>query len=176
MSSFAQNAGLSDHLSISGAAATATMEAERTGSPVSIKRRGRRPGIRTVSDAIESHRREWLRDYTKAPGMKVWLCKQLDAPDSLVSHLLAGRRTFTDRITRHIELVLGLKIGTIDFERVTATTSVCLPTGVAISEDKKCTLDPDLEMALVNIFRHVLSQKLVSNEIAIKILVEITAL
>lgn len=76
--------------------------------------RGRRPGIKTVSSETNEHRRQWLLAVMVQPGANAELCRLLEAPDSFVSHLLSGRRTFTDALARRIELVLGLTSGAID--------------------------------------------------------------
>lgn len=77
-------------------------------------RRGRKPGVKTVSLSQEAVRRDWLRVTTQPKGAKSHLCRLLQAPDSFVAHLLSGRRTFTNNITEKLESVLGLEPGHID--------------------------------------------------------------
>lgn len=77
-------------------------------------RRGRKAGVKSVTEHIELARRAWLDKATQAKGSKSQLCRLLQAPDSFVAHLLSGRRTFTDKITEKIEIVMGLEPGTID--------------------------------------------------------------
>ncbi len=82
--------------------------------PAQQVRRGRKAGVKSVDSTMEDTRRAWLTHVTTPKGTKSQLCRLLQAPDSFVAHLLSGRRTFTDKITEKIELVMGLAEGTID--------------------------------------------------------------
>ncbi len=144
------------------------------GSVVSItSRRGRKPGVRTVSATVNELRAQWLRDNTTEPGMKSRLGALLGASDSFVSHLIAGRRTFTDRTAALIEKVLGLEFGTIDAEARAAHEQRSNP-ATGGDNDTACALDPGLEKVLVAIFQKALSDKRLSDEQAIKILICMT--
>lgn len=79
-----------------------------------VAKRGRKLGVKTVSSETNEHRRQWLLAVVAQPGANAELCRRLKASDAFVSHLIAGRRTFTDALARRIELVLGLKSGAID--------------------------------------------------------------
>jgi hypothetical protein len=171
MSSFAQNAGLVERVIFR---TSAPAEAATAIPPLGVKPRGRRPGVRTVPDTVTARRAKWLRNFTKTPGMNMKLCCLLEASDSFVSHLLAGRRTFTNRIAEKIEQVLGLESGTIDSEASASTDGVFQPVVPEIEKGKKCRLDPGLETVLVNVLKHALSEGLVSDKMAIKILMDIT--
>lgn len=81
---------------------------------VVVAKRGRRPGVKTVSAETNERRRQWLLAVMEPPGANEELCRLLAAPDSFISHLLSGRRTFTDALARRIEAVLGLVGGAID--------------------------------------------------------------
>lgn len=79
-----------------------------------VAKRGRKLGVKTVSSETNEHRRQWLLAVMAQPGANAELCRRLKASDAFVSHLIAGRRTFTDALAMRIELVLGLKSGGID--------------------------------------------------------------
>lgn len=102
---------------------------EPTAEQVQAPRRGRKAGIKSVDTSLDTHRREWLVAITQPKGSKSQLCRLLQAPDSFVAHLLSGRRTFTDKITEKIELVMGLEPGTID-KWTPADTAPVLPSAV----------------------------------------------
>jgi plasmid maintenance system antidote protein VapI len=151
-----------------------SVELVKTSVLAAPKVRGRKPGVRTVSDAVCNKRRGWLSYYTREPGKKSKLGKMLQAPDSFISHLLAGRRTFTDNITCRIEEVLGLTPGTIDASDVVAATAVNLPAYVHHSEEGNRVLDANLAKVLVDFLNQAILRNQVTNEMAIKILVDIT--
>lgn len=98
------------------------MASDRTHSQQTLahKRRGRKLGVKTVSDVVEQQRQAWLRRVTQEKGKNIQLCQLLRVPDSFVSHLTAGRRTFTDSIVERIEQVMHLPRGTIDAGLVVA--------------------------------------------------------
>ncbi len=131
-------------------------------------RRGRKPG-KTVTSGIEHHRRNWLANYTKTRGQKSHLCTLLSAPDSLVSHLIAGRRTFTDRITEQIEIVSRLARGTIDAGYGSRSWGP-MPEPEPIPK-----IDKRLQDVLVTIFNKKLSAGHISNEIALNLLFELSS-
>lgn len=135
--------------------------------------RGRKPGVRTVSYAISNHRRAWLSSYTKGPGMKAKLGEMLKASDSLVSHLLSGRRTFTNNIARHIEEVLGLVPGTIDATDLAAKETISQQSPDSKGVVEKSVLDANLAKVLVDFLNEAILKNRVTNEMAIRILVDI---
>lgn len=145
------------------------------GSPQ--KRRGRKRGVKTVSEAVEHHRRLWLSKLTQEKGKNAELCHLLKVPDSFVSHLTAGRRTFTDAITSKLESVLGLQPGTVDkgltvSNESQAATSVA-PVGVTSSS---VTLDPGLASALQNLLSQALVQGKIGNVTAVRLINELVSL
>jgi hypothetical protein len=171
MSILNQTGGLVERVVVDASAPDAVVSSS---SIVSIStRRGRKPGVRTVSATVNELRAQWLRDITTGPGIKTRLSSLLGAPDSFVSHLIAGRRTFTDRTAASIEKVLGLEVGTIDAEARAAYEDVS-NTATGTDNDTACALDPGLEKVLVAIFQKALSDKRMSDEQAIKILICIT--
>jgi hypothetical protein len=131
-------------------------------------RRGRKPG-KTVTSSIEHHRRNWLANFTKTRGQKSHLCTLLSAPDSLISHLIAGRRTFTDRITEQIEIVSRLARGTID------AGYGSISWGPMPEPEPIPKIDKRLQDVLVTIFNNKLSAGHISNEIALNLLFELSS-
>jgi hypothetical protein len=160
-------------LPVHGLAASKSVNLAAVGALPTPIVRGRKPG-QTVTDEICNQRRAWLYRCTRQPGKKVTLSKMLSAPDSFVSHLLAGRRTFTDSITRHFEAVLGLAPGTIDSSDVAATKEVSLQSSDSCREDDKVVLDANLAKVLVDFLNQAILKQQVTNSMAIKILVDIT--
>jgi hypothetical protein len=94
----------------------------------------------------------------------------LGATDSFLSHLLAGRRTFTNAITERIESVLGLEKGTIDGG--TAVTLKSASVGFVAASTKK-KLNPVLERTLTELMATALRQNRLSNSVAIHLISEI---
>jgi hypothetical protein len=174
MSTLAHIGGHLDHSSTTTTGTPVLLKVpEETSTRCSHKPRGRKLGVRTVSDGLESHRRAWLFRFTRPRGMNLRLCQLLSAPDSFVSHLLAGRRTFTNGITKRIEEVLGLVSGTIDAGSGVEDNKV--PVAEKVPGKRKSVLDASLAQALVNVLNRALSEGEVSNAIAIKILVDLTS-
>lgn len=140
------------------------------------KRRGRKAGVKTVSDEVLRHRRAWLTEATKEKGQNITLCHLLKAPDSFVSHLTAGRRTFTNAITARIETALGLPLGTIDSSGVAVecdNSSPAVPTHITPSS---VPLEPGLADALQNLMATALAQNKISNTVAVKFINELVTL
>jgi hypothetical protein len=136
------------------------------------EKRGRKPGVKTVTRDKEEHRRAWLASAMTRRGANAELCCLLQAPDSFVSHLVSGRRTFTDAITARIEDVLGLTRGAID-----ASSDAPLklrPVGDGAMAPRKLNLG--LERALTELLRSALRDKRVSNSAAIRLIGEIVRL
>jgi hypothetical protein len=105
-------------------------------------------------------------------GANAELCCLLQAPDSFVSHLVSGRRTFTDAITARIEDVLGLTRGAID-----ASSDAPLklrPVGDGAMAPRELNLG--LERALTELLRSALRDKRVNNSAAIRLIGEIVRL
>lgn len=142
-------------------------------------RRGRKAGVKTVSAGLEEKRRAWLSFATQGKGQKMHLCRLLGAPDSFVSHLLAGRRTFTDGITRRIEEVLHLEPGYID----AATGSSALPAPAPdvdasppLAQDSPSEpLDPELALALKSLFNRALTKGTLDNAKAARLIQELVS-
>jgi hypothetical protein len=87
----------------------------------------------------------------------------------LVSHLIAGRRTFTDRITEQIETVSGLARGTID----AGYGSIIW--GPMPEPEPLPKIDRRLQDILVATFQNNLKAGRISNEIALNLLFELSA-
>lgn len=135
--------------------------------------RGRRPGIKTVSSATNEHRRQWLLAVMVQPGANAELCRVLEAPDSFVSHLMSGRRTFTDALARRIELVLGLASGAIDagvFPRP------IVPLRDVDDTKPERVLDESIERALWGMLTSAIHQGKVGNQEALQLLRSIVAM
>lgn len=138
-----------------------------------VAKRGRKPGIKTVSSETNEQRRKWLLAVMAQPGANAELCRRLEAPDSFVSHLIAGRRTFTDALVRRIELVLGLTGGAIDAgispRPIVHQCDVdgCKPERV---------LDESIERALVGMLNSAIHRGRVGNQEALQLLRSIVAM
>ena len=135
-------------------------------------KRGRKPGVKTVTKDKEEHRRAWLASAMTRRGANAELCCLLRAPDSFVSHLASGRRTFTDAVTARIEDVLGLKSGAID----ASSHAPLKPCSVVEGAMAPRKLDLGLERALTELLRSALQDKRVSNSAAIRLMGEIVHL
>lgn len=142
------------------------------------KRRGRKQGVKTVSDVVEQHRRAWLCQVTKEKGKNIELCRLLQVPDSFVSHLTAGRRTFTNAIVERIETVLKLPHGTIDSGLVVTRkddSAVSIPS-TSEPAHATATLEPGLAVALTNLLSQALAQGKVNNASAVKLIGELVSI
>ena len=135
-------------------------------------KRGRKPGVKTVTKDKEEHRRLWLASAMARRGANAELCSLLHAPDSFVSHLVSGRRTFTDAITARIEDVLGLKRGAIDEARHAPLS--LRPVGEGAMAPQK--LNPVLQRALTELLASALREHQVSNLAAMRLIGEIIRL
>ena len=136
---------------------------------VTAAKRGRKPGVKTVTIDLNEHRRNWLASNLRLPGANAELCRMLGATDSFLSHLLAGRRTFTNAITERIENVLGLDKGTIDAG--TAVTLKSASVGFVAASTMK--LNPVLERTLTELMATALRENRLSNSVAIRFIAEI---
>ena len=149
--------------------ATASSTLAPTVITVGAAKRGRKPGVKTVPIDLNEHRRNWLASTLRLPGTNAELCRMLGATDSFLSHLLAGRRTFTNAITERIESVLGLDKGTID-----AGTAVTLkPASVGFGAASTKKLNPVLERTLTELMATALRENRLSNSVAIRFIAEI---
>ena len=137
---------------------------------VRAAKRGRKPGVKTVPIDLNEHRRNWLASTLRLPGTNAELCRMLGATDSFLSHLLAGRRTFTNAITERIESVLGLEKGTIDGG--TAVTLKSASVGFVAASTKK-KLNPVLERTLTELMATALRENRLSNSVVIRFIAEI---
>lgn len=138
-----------------------------------VVKRGRRPGIKTVSPETNERRRQWLLAVMESPGANAELCRLLEAPDSFVSHLLSGRRTFTDALARRIELVLGFTSGAIDagiFPRP------IVPLRDIDDSKPERVLDESIERALLGMLTSAIHQGRVGNQEALQLLRSIVAM
>lgn len=135
--------------------------------------RGRRPGIKTVSSETNEHRRQWLLAVMVQPGANAELCRLLDAPDSFVSHLISGRRTFTNALARRIELVLGLTNGAID-EGI-SPLPIVQQRDIADSKPER-VLDELIERALFGVLTSAIHQGRFGNQEALQLLRSIVAM
>ncbi|UCV23595.1 hypothetical protein [Ferribacterium limneticum] len=137
-----------------------------------VVKRGRRPGVKTVSPETNQRRRQWLLAVMESPCANAELCRQLEAPDSFVSHLLSGRRTFTNALARRIEAVLGLTSGAID--------AAMFPRPIAhrCDDDPKPerVLDDSIEKALLGMLNTAIHQGRVGNLEALQLLTLIIAM
>lgn len=131
----------------------------------SVRRPGRKAGVKTVAESVEFVRRKWLHTFLSTRGNNARLCELLNADDSFVSHLAAGRRTFTNAIVHRIENVLEIPPGSIDSGDL---DSVAIPV-------KQCgqALNPGLEAALVELLTRALRENRVDNALAIRFISEI---
>ena len=136
---------------------------------VRAAKRGRKPGVKTVTIDLNEHRRNWLASNLRLPGANAELGRMLGATDSFLSHLLAGRRTFTNAITERIENVLGLDKGTIDAG--TAVTLKSASVGFVAASTMK--LNPVLERTLTELMATALRENRLSNSVAIRFIAEI---
>jgi len=135
-------------------------------------KRGRKPGVKTVSEDIERRRRNWLAATLAERGANAELCRLLLAPDSFVSHLASGRRTFTDAIAARIEHVLGLDEGSID-----AGIHVSLkPLPVSKGARAGHRLSPGLKRVLTASLGRALREKRLTDSAAIHLIQEIVSL
>lgn len=135
--------------------------------------RGRRAGIKTVSSETNEHRRQWLLAVIVQPGENAELCRLLEVPDSFVSHLISGRRTFTNALARRIELVLGLASGAID-EGISPRLIV-QQRDIADSKPER-VLDESIERALLGMLTSAIHQGRVGNQEALQLLRSIVAM
>lgn len=138
-----------------------------------VAKRGRRLGVKTVSSATNEHRRQWLLAVMVQPGANAELCRLLDAPDSFVSHLISGRRTFTNALARRIELVLGLTSGAID-EGISPRPIVQQRDIADFTPDR--VLDESIERALWGMLTSAIHQGRVGNQEALQLLRSIVAM
>ena len=58
-----------------------------------VRRPGRKPGVKTVAESVESVRRNWLQAFLRTRGNNARLCELLETDDAFVSHLAAGRQS-----------------------------------------------------------------------------------
>jgi len=130
--------------------------------------RGRLPGVKTVSFEMEERRVGWLKNHLDKPGKKAELGRLLCASDSFVSHLLAGRRTFTDALCHKIEDAIGLARGSID--AVTSASFVSRCTAIAPIVKTQTKLDPIVRRALQDMLNKALRENRLSNVVAVKMI------
>lgn len=156
------------------------MASDRTHSQQTLahKRRGRKLGVKTVSAVVEQQRQAWLRRVTQEKGKNIQLCQLLRVPDSFVSHLTAGRRTFTDSIVERIEQVMQLPKGTIDAGLVVACETDADSASLTVSHiaPASCSLEPGLKVALQSLLSQALAQGKVSNTDAVRLINELVTL
>ena len=129
-------------------------------------RPGRKPGVKTVAESVESVRRNWLHTFLSTRGNNARLCELLNADDSFVSHLAAGRRTFTNAIVERIENVLEIPPGTIDSGGADSVA-------ITVKQCEAEVLNPKLEAALVELLTRALRENRVDNALAIRFISEI---
>lgn len=128
------------------------------------RRRGRKPGVKTVTLDISERRRQWLQNYVRSGhGRNAALCASMKMSDSFVSHLTSGRRTFTDSLARRIEEVLGLNVGDIDAGVIPASTTA----------PKTGVLHPGIKHALVSLLLAALLTNRIDNSKAIRLISEV---
>lgn len=138
-----------------------------------VAKRGRKPGIKTVSSETNERRRQWLLAVMAQPGANAELCRLLKASDAFVSHLISGRRTFTDALVRRIELVLGLTSGAIDTGL--SPRPIVHQRDVDDSKPER-VLDESIEKALLGMLTSAIHQGRVGNQEALQLLRSIVAM
>jgi len=138
-----------------------------------VPRRGRKAGVKTVALNVDESRRQWLKLVMAEPGLNAELCRRLVASDSFVSHLLAGRRTFTNSITWRIEDIFGLARGSID---AGVLPSLKRPITAGVLRKPAVVLDRIIERVLTEMLATALRERRVSNSAALRLLEEIVEL
>lgn len=138
-----------------------------------VAKRGRKLGVKTVSSETNEHRRQWLLAVMVQPGANAELCRRLKTSDAFVSHLISGRRTFTDALARRIELKLDLTSGAID-AGIFPRPIVCQhDVGDSAAER---VLDESIERALLGMLSSAIHQGRVGNHEALLLLRSIVAM